>query len=385
MSTEKKGAVVVAVHGKVKPGFEGVSEAFANNFADGFEVGASVAVVYKGEMVVDIWAGHREMERISDWQSDTLVNVWSTTKTMMFLTLLTLADRGEISLTDPVYKHWPEFKVNGKEGIEIRHLMAHTAGLSGWAEPMVPEDMYNHDKCAAVLGAQAPWWTPGSQSGYHEITQGYLIGELVKRVTGQSLGNFFRENFAEPLGADFHIGTAAEHHHRITNVIPGVSLLDPTAEPGGIAVRTYSNPKIDARIAWTPEWRQCESPAANGHGNARSVAQLQSIISHGGEAGGKRFLSAAGVEALFTEQMSGQDLILGVPMKFGMGYGLNSEFTPLSPNARACFWGGWGGSLVVNDLDAELTYAYVMNRMGEGTTGDMRAAIPLMAMFGAIA
>ena len=376
---------MVTVHGKVKPGFEGVSEAFANNFADGFEVGASVAVVYKGEMVVDIWAGHREMERTSDWQSDTLVNVWSTTKTMMFLTLLTLADRGEISLTDPVYKHWPEFKVNGKEGIEIRHLMAHTAGLSGWAEPMVPEDMYNHDKCAAVLGAQAPWWTPGSQSGYHAITQGYLIGELVKRVTGQSLGNFFRENFAEPLGADFHIGTAAEHHHRITNVIPGVSLLDPTAEPGGIAVRTYSNPKIDARIAWTPEWRQCESPAANGHGNARSVAQLQSIISHGGEAGGKRFLSAAGVEALFTEQMSGQDLILGVPMKFGMGYGLNSEFTPLSPNPRACFWGGWGGSLVVNDLDAELTYAYVMNRMGEGTTGDMRAAIPLLATFGAIA
>jgi len=376
---------VVTVHGKVKPGFEGVSEAFANNFADGFEVGASVAVVYKGEMVVDIWAGHREMERTSDWQSDTLVNVWSTTKTMMFLTLLTLADRGEISLTDPVHKYWPEFTVNGKEGIEIRHLMAHTAGLSGWAEPMVPEDMYNHDKCAAVLGAQAPWWTPGSQSGYHAITQGYLIGEVVKRVTGQSLGNFFRENFAEPLGADFHIGTAAEHHHRITNVIPGVSLLDPNAEPDGIAVRTYSNPKIDARIAWTPEWRQCESPAANGHGNARSVAQVQSIISHGGEAGGKRFLSAAGVETLFTEQMSGQDLILGVPMKFGMGYGLNSEFTPLSPNARACFWGGWGGSLVVNDLDAELTYAYVMNRMGQGTTGDMRAAIPLMATFGAIA
>jgi CubicO group peptidase (beta-lactamase class C family) len=162
-------------------------------------------------------------------------------------------------------------------------------------------------------------------------------------------------------------------------------LLDPTAKPDSIAVRTYTNPKIAAEIAWTPEWRQCESPAANGHGNARSVAQLQSIISHGGEAGGKRFLSAKGVEALFTEQMSGQDLILGVPMKFGMGYGLNSEFTPLSPNPRACFWGGWGGSLVVNDLDAELTYAYVMNRMGQGTTGDMRAAIPLMAMFGAIA
>jgi CubicO group peptidase (beta-lactamase class C family) len=207
----------------------------------------------------------------------------------------------------------------------------------------------------------------------------------VKRVTGQSLGNFFRQNFAEPLGADFHIGTPAEHDHRITNVIPGAGLIDSVPEPGSLAFRTYANPKIDARIAWTPEWRRCESPAANGHGNARSVAQVQSIISHGGEAGGKRFLSAAGVEALFTEQMSGTDVVLGTPMKFGMGYGLNSEFTPLSVNARACFWGGWGGSLVVNDLDAELTYAYVMNRMGEGTTGDMRAAIPLMAMFGAIA
>lgn len=376
---------MVDVHGTVKPGFEPVSEAFVSNFNDGFEVGASVAVIYKGEMVVDIWSGHREMERTSNWQSDTIVNVWSTTKTMMFLTLLTLADRGEISLTDPVFKYWPEFKANGKEGIEIRHLMSHTAGLSGWAEPMVQDDLFNHDKCASVLGAQAPWWTPGTQSGYHAITQGYLIGELVKRVTGQSLGNFFRENFTEPLGADFHIGTSPEHHDRISNVIPGVSLLDPTADPDGIAVRTYMNPKIDAQIAWTPQWRQCESPAANGHGNARSVAQVQSIISHGGEANGKRFLSAAGVEALFTEQTSGQDLVLGLPMRFGMGYGLNSEFTPLSPNPRACFWGGWGGSLVVNDLDAELTYAYVMNRMGQGTTGDMRAAIPLMALFGAIA
>ena len=170
----------------------------------------------------------------------------------------------------------------------------------------------------------------------------------------------------------------------ISNVIPGVSLPAPTAEPGGLAVRTYGNPMIDACIAWTPEWRQCESPAANGQGNARSVAQVQSIISHGGEAGGKRFLSAKGVEALFAEQMSGQDLVLGGPMKFGMGYGLNSAFSPLSPNPRTCFWGGWGGSLVVNDLDVELTYAYVMNRMGNGTTGDKRSARPMFATFAAI-
>ena len=376
---------MVAVQGIVKPGFEGVSEAFASNFNDGFEVGASVAIIYKGEMVVDIWGGHREMERTTEWESDTIINVWSTTKTMMFLTLLTLADRGELSLTDPVYKYWPEFKANGKEDVEIRHLMAHTAGLSGWDQKLSAEDLYDHDKCAAASAAQATWWKPGSQSGYHAISQGYLIGEVVKRVTGQSLGNFFRENFAEPLGADFHIGTGAEHDDRISLVIPAEQGLPAEVDPNSIAMRTYMNPMMDARMSWTKEWRRCESPAANGHGNARSVAQLQSIISHNGEVGGKRFLSAEGVNALFTEQSNGMDVVLGVPMKFGMGYGLNSEHSPLSPNPRACFWGGWGGSLVVNDLDAELTFAYVMNRMGNGTVGDLRAAGPLMALFGAIA
>jgi CubicO group peptidase (beta-lactamase class C family) len=325
------------------------------------------------------------MERTTEWQNDTIINVWSTTKTMMFLTLLTLADRGELSLTDPVYKYWPEFKANGKEDVEIRHLMAHTAGLSGWDQKMSAEDLYDHDKCAAASAAQASWWKPGSQSGYHAISQGYLIGEVVKRVTGQSLGNFFRENFAEPLGADFHIGTGAEHDERIALVIPAEQGLPAEVDPNSLAMRTFMNPMMDARMSWTKEWRRCESPAANGHGNARSVAQLQSIISHNGEVGGKRFLSAEGVNALFAEQSNGMDVVLGVPMKFGMGYGLNSEHSPLSPNPRACFWGGWGGSLVVNDLDAELTFAYVMNRMGNGTVGDLRAAGPLMALFGAIA
>lgn len=376
---------MVSVNGSVSSGYEGVKDAFAANFNDDFEVGASLAVMYKGEMVVDIWAGHREMERTTEWQSDTIINVWSTTKTMMFLTLLTLADRGELSLTDPVYKYWPEFKANGKEDVEIRHLMAHTAGLSGWDQKMSAEDLYDHDKCAAASAAQASWWQPGSQSGYHAISQGYLIGEVVKRVTGQSLGNFFRENFAEPLGADFHIGTGAEHDERIALVIPAEQGLPAEVDPNSLAMRTFMNPQMDARMSWTKEWRRCESPAANGHGNARSVAQLQSIISHNGEVGGKRFLSAEGVNALFAEQSNGMDVVLGVPMKFGMGYGLNSEHSPLSPNPRACFWGGWGGSLVVNDLDAELTFAYVMNRMGNGTVGDLRAAGPLMALFGAIA
>jgi CubicO group peptidase (beta-lactamase class C family) len=372
------------LHGNIKPGFEPVGEAFLANFADGFEVGASVSVVHRGETVVDIWAGHTDLDRTTEWERDTITNVWSSTKTMMFLVLLELADKGALSLHDPVRAHWPEFAANGKESVTVAHLMAHTAGLPGWDRPMQPSDFYDHDLCASALAAQAPWWEPGTASGYHAISQGYLIGELVRRVTGVSLGTYFRTTFAEPLGADFHIGTPAECDARISNVIPPEPLSLAGADPSSIPVRTFSNPGMDAAQSWETGWRRCESAAANGHGNARSLALLQSVVSHGGEAGGRRFLSAAGVEKLFEVQAEGTDLVLGIPAKFGMGYGLNSENVPISPNPRACFWGGWGGSLVVNDLDAQMTFAYVMNRMGAGTVGDLRSAGPLMATYGAI-
>lgn len=372
------------LHGNIKPGFEPVGEAFLANFADGFEVGASVSVVHRGETVVDIWAGHTDLDRTTEWQRDTITNVWSSTKTMMFLVLLELADKGALSLHDPVRAHWPEFAANGKESVTVAHLMAHTAGLPGWDRPMQPSDFYDHDLCASALAAQAPWWEPGTASGYHAISQGYLIGELVRRVTGVSLGTYFRTTFAEPLGADFHIGTPAECDARISNVIPPEPLSLAGADPSSIPVRTFSNPGMDAAQSWETGWRRCESAAANGHGNARSLALLQSVVSHGGEAGGRRFLSAAGVEKLFEVQAEGTDLVLGMPAKFGMGYGLNSENVPISPNPRACFWGGWGGSLVVNDLDAQMTFAYVMNRMGAGTVGDLRSAGPLMATYAAI-
>jgi CubicO group peptidase (beta-lactamase class C family) len=375
---------MVTMNGFMKQGFGAVGDAFAQNFNDDFEVGASLSVVHNGEVVVDIWAGHTDMERTSLWERDTITNVWSSTKTMMFLTLLELADNGALSLHDPVHKYWPEFKANDKDDVTVAHLMAHTAGLPGWDRPMKPEDYYDHDLCASALAEQAPWWKPGTASGYHAISQGYLIGEVVKRVTGMSLGTYFKKTFAEPLGADFHIGTPAECDSRISNVIPPAPLDLGAVDPQSIAVRTFANPIMNAAQSWETGWRRCESAAANGHGNARSLALLQSIISHGGETQGKRFLSAAGVEKLFEVQADGTDLVLGIPARFGMGYGLNSEHMPISPNPRACFWGGWGGSLIVNDLDANMSFAYVMNRMGAGTVGDMRSAGPLMATYAAL-
>ena len=262
--------------------------------------------------------------------------------------------------------------------------MGHTAGLSGWSEKMDAEDLADWEKCTSLLANQAPWWTPGDGSGYHAVTQGYLVGEVVRRITGQTLGTFFAKEVAGPLGADFHIGLAPEHYSRVAPVIPPPALtVDP--DPASLAGRTLTNPRLRGEVAWEEAWRRAEIPAANGHGNARSVAAIQAVLACGGEAGGARLLSAAGCDAVFSEQAHGTDLVLGVPLRLGMGYGLTSAELPVSPNPRACFWGGWGGSLVVVDLDARMVVAYMMNRMGEGTLGDMRKAGIVLAAYASVA
>ena len=371
------------VEGTCDPRFEAVRELFASNLAEGLDVGASVAATLDGELVVDLWGGTID-QADTPWCSDTIINVWSTTKTMLALCALLLADRGELDLHAPVAKYWPEFAANGKEAIEVRHLLSHTSGLSGWQEPITMSDLCDWDKVTALLGAQAPWWEAGAASGYHAITEGFLVGEVVRRISGMSLGQFFATEFADPMGADFHIGTGAQHDSRIASVIAPPDALG-AVEPGTIAARTLTNPVLDAEESFSIPWRRAEIPAANGHGNARSVAQLQSIIANEGTVGGRTYLSPEGVAALFEVQSAGTDLVLGVPTRFGMGFGLNGPESPISPNKRACFWGGWGGSLVVNDLDQRLTFSYVMNKMGAGTTGDVRGGGLLMTMYGAIA
>ena len=373
------------VHGTFDERFTAVRDALAATIDEGLDVGACAAVVLDGEPVVDIWAGTKDEAGTQPWEADTITNVWSTTKTMAALCALMLADRGEIEFDAPVARYWPEFKAGGKEAVEVRHLLSHNAGLSGWQEHMEPEDLYDWEKATSRLAAQEPWWEPGTASGYHAITQGYLVGEVVRRVTGQTIGTFFREQLAEPLGADFHIGLADEHHGRVANVIPPPPLAIADADPNGIPMRTLGNPPLDASQSWQPAWRRAEIPAAGGHGNARSVARVQSVLACGGEVGGRRYLSANGCEAVLQEQSNGTDLVLGVPIRFGLGYGINSPEMPLGPNPRTCFWGGWGGSLVIVDLDARLCITYVMNKMGEGTVGDARGASIVMAAYGSLA
>jgi CubicO group peptidase (beta-lactamase class C family) len=371
------------VQGFTTDRFAGLRDVLGGQLDAGLDIGASVAVHLRGEVVCDIWGGYADAAKTQPWERDTIVNVWSTTKTMTFLVALMLADRGELDFDAAVATYWPEFAANGKDGVLVRHLMGHTAGLSGWSEPLSVEDLSDWDRCTGALAAQAPWWEPGTASGYHAVTQGYLIGEVVRRITGVTIGTFFRTEVAEPLGADFHIGVPEAAEGRVSYVIPPPAPSFGELDPSSIMARTFASPPVTAELAATRWWRACEIPAANGHGNARSVALVQSIVANGGVANGITFLRPETVERVFEVQAEGRDLVLDVPLRLGMGYGLGSEMMALPP--RACFWGGYGGSLVIADLDAQLCVSYVMNRMAPELLGDTRgAAIALAAAIAAV-
>jgi CubicO group peptidase (beta-lactamase class C family) len=374
------------IHGVCDERFAPVRDAFRANFDAGRDVGASFAVTLDGKTVVDIWGGHADAARTRPWERDTIINVYSTTKTMTALCALILADRGELDFDAPVAKYWPEFAQNGKVGIEVRHLMSHSSGLAGWDQKLKVEDLYDWEKVTSLLAAQAPWWEPGTASGYHSLTQGYLVGEVVRRITGKTLGTFFREEVATPLDADFHIGIDREHFDRVADLIPPEAAATVITTLGNtIPGRTFRNPPMSALDSRTEAWRRAEIPAANGHGNARSVAQIHAVLACGGAVGETRLLSPAGCEVIFDEQIRGTDLALGTPLRFGMGFALNAPETPLGPNPRTCFWGGWGGSVVVIDMDARLTYSFVMNKMNSTTMGDIRTVSLGRAVYASLA
>ena len=362
------------IHGTADPSYEQLSELLSATLDTGTDVGASVCVTVEGETVVDIWGGWVDEAKTEPWGRDTITNVWSTTKTMTFLSALLLVERGQLDFHEKVATYWPEFAQNGKADIEVRHLMGHTSGVSAWMQPVTVDDIYDWDKSTAMLAEQEPWWEPGTASGYHALNQGHLIGEVIRRIDGRRLGEFFADEIAGPLDADFHIGLDPCEFHRVSNVIPPPPLpIDiTTLDPDSVVVKTFTGPAPEANIAWTDEWRQACIGAANGHGNARSVARIQSVVANGGSVDGVTLLSPATIEQIFQEQAHGVDLVLGLPVRFGMGYALHSEAVPYLPEGNYAYWGGWGGSSIIVDVDRRISFAYVMNRMAEGLLGDTR-------------
>jgi len=377
--------------GDVKGSFDGrfkaLRDILAANLESGEDLGASVAVTVEGHPVVDLWGGWCDEGRQSPWGEDTITNVWSTTKTMTNLCALVLADRGLLDVDAPVARYWPEFAANGKEGVLVRQVLSHTSGVSGWAQPVTVEDIFDWERSTAMLAAQAPWWEPGTASGYHALNQGHLVGEVLRRIDGRSLGRFFAEEVAGPLGGDFHIGLDPSDDHRVSDVIapPPLDIDLATLDMDSVAVKTFTGPAPDASVANTTAWRRAEIGAANGHGNARSVARIQAVVANGGTLDGVSLLSPSTVDLIFCEQSNGVDLVLGLPLRFGIGYGLTDPETfAFLPSGRVCHWGGWGGSVIIVDVERHLTIAYVMNKMAGGLVGDLRGFSLVTAAYEAL-
>ncbi len=371
------------VQGTTTEKFATLVEHLEKTLASGDDVGASIAVFHHEELVADIWGGFRDEAKTTPWDRDTLVNVWSTTKTMTFLVALMLHDRGELDFNATVATYWPEFAANDKEAIEVRHLMNHCAGLSGWQEPITPEGLADWDRATSLLAAQKPWWEDRTLTGYHAVTQGFLIGEVVRRITGTTIGQFFKSEVADVLGADFFIGLPESEEHRVSLVIPPPPESFGDAAPDSIMVRTLTSPPLDASTPHHRWWRAAEIPAANGHANALAVATIQQVMANNGQVNGHRFFSEKTGDMVFQRQVGGVDQVLAVDMSFGLGYGLASSYVPVGP--RTCFWGGYGGSLIMMDQELGLTVSYMMNKMQVGLTGDTRGGdISLLAAVAAM-
>ncbi|HEY0936281.1 MAG TPA: serine hydrolase domain-containing protein [Trebonia sp.] len=373
-----------SLQGELDARFEPLRDILEDSLASGAECGLSLVIDIDGQTVADVHGGFADAARTRPWERDTIVNVWSTTKTLTSLAVLMLADRGLVDLDAPVARYWPEFAQQGKEGVLVRHLMSHTSGLAGWNTPFTVSDAYDRERSTAALAAQAPWWEPGTASGYHALTFGHLLGEVVRRVTGKTLTRFVDEEIAGPLEADFRIGARREDWARCAEIIPPPPLPFDLAslDPDSVLVKVATGPVADATAPNTGPWRLAEIGAANGHGNARSVARVLSVLALGGSAHGVRLLNPATIEQIFREQSHGTDLFLGAPLRFGIGYGLPEPTgVPFLPEGRICFWGGWGGSLIIMDLDRRTTISYMMNKMKPGLVGSEVSAGYLAAIY----
>ena len=373
--------------GKCDDRFGEARAALARNLDSGEELGASLVLDIDGDVVIDIWGGFRDQARTVPWDEHTITNVWSSTKTVTSLAALMLVDRGELDVDQPVAKYWPEFAAAGKQDVLVRHLMSHASGVSGLDQPAVAADLYDWEGSTSRMAAQAPWWEPGTASGYHALNYGHLVGEVVRRISGQTLKQFVAEEVAGPLGADFQIGAAESDWGRIADVVPPPPLPFDFEAIGldSPAVKTLTGPPVAAEEANTPGWRRADIGAANGHGNARSVARVMSVVARGGEAGGVRLLSPETIELIFREQFNGIDVVLGIPLHFGIGYGLpRPDVLPYIPDEKICFWGGWGGSMIIMDVGRRMTISYMMNKMGSGIVGSDRSAEYGKAIYDAV-
>ncbi|MER7677855.1 serine hydrolase domain-containing protein [Streptomyces sp. NPDC096934] len=381
------------VHGHCDARFSAVRAAFEENFRERGELGAAVSVTLDGETVVDLWGGWADAGGTRPWERETLVNVWSTSKGPTALCAHILADRGLLDLDAPVAAYWPEFAAAGKEAVLVRHLLSHRAGLAGLREPHTFEELCDWELTVDRLAAQEPWWEPGTRSGYHALTFGHLVGEVVRRVSGLLPGAFLEREVTGPLGIDFTVGLPAKEAGRAAELVHPVAASDSEqaavfAQLAPAAVAALTNPPVGAAEANTPRWRAAEIPAANGHGTARAIAALYGIFAGRGSYGSRQILSPEAAERVREGQGSCRDLVLGAGFahetEAGLGLWLSGANASYGPNPRAFGHDGFGGSCGLADPEAAVSLGYVMNRMGPHIADDPRKTALVAALYSAL-
>lgn len=373
-------------------GFDRVADAFAKNFADGLEVGAAFSAYHRGEKVVDLWGGIADQATDRPWQEDTIIPVFSTTKAMTAICANRLADQGRLDVDAPVARYWPEFAKNGKATVPVSYLLSHQAGLAWIDGEMTAEEALSWEPVIEALENQHPAWEPGTQHGYHATTYGWLVGEVIRRITGSSVGTYLRAEVADPLDLDLWIGLPEAEEHRVAMLIsmipPGVSaetLTSDSDDPIVQLMQSFLGPDTmlgkalfapggaltDQDIWNSRAMHAAEVPSANGISDARSLARM--LAACVGEVDGVRLLSPEQVARASRQLTEGPNRVLmDMDIQFGLGFMLHGGLIPLGgPNSFGHF--GAGGSVGWTDPDAELAVGYVMNRMDLGLAGDLRS------------
>jgi CubicO group peptidase (beta-lactamase class C family) len=380
------------IRGECDPRFLRVREVFARSFEDRLALGASVAVMVEGRPVVDLWGGFADGQRTRPWERDTLVNVFSTTKGWTAVVALRLAEEGVLALDAPVARYWPEFAQGGKGDIRVRALLNHRAGLPAIREVLPNEALWDWHAMTAALAAEAPWWTPDARHGYHAFTYGWLVGEVIRRASGCSVGQLFRERFAGPLDLDAHIGFGPEHDARVAELRASprpahATLFDRIMrDPTSMTARAFANPfsMIVPSTFASRAWRGAELPAANGHATARAIARLYGALANGGALEGVHVLAPELIAHASTEHACGADAVLETSTRFGLGFMLSQPGRPdamFGPNEGAFGHPGAGGSVGFADPKARVGFGYTVNRMGTSILLDPRASALIDAVY----
>jgi CubicO group peptidase (beta-lactamase class C family) len=384
------------LHGWTAPGFDGVRDAFARNFAEGQEVGAAFTAYHRGQKVVDLWGGVADADTGRPWEEDSIILVFSTTKGMTAVCANQLAQAGVLDVDAPVVEYWPEFGANGKENVPVSYLLSHQVGLAWIEGAMTLEDALAWDPAVTALAAQKPSWEPGTQHGYHAVTYGWLVGEVIRRVSGRRIGEYLHEEVAAPLGLDLWIGLPESQEPRVARLVQSdVGGADSDMDDATRAlVAQFMGPDTMLGKALSaggsfagPIWndravRAAEVPAANGVADARSIARMYAACV--GEVDGIRLLTPEQVKRATTQLTSGPNVVLmGLDIQFGLGFMLPSSIMTLGgPQSFGHF--GAGGSMGWADPDAEFGFGYVMNKMAMGLAGDTRTQNLVEACYAAL-